>query len=178
MYTKEQRIKLVKICKVLFPEYKKVRVCKYINKGTVLFSSRTSTQFKKSWRVSITELLQFQLPQKLTLFKYGNVAFMHAVMEDLTRCDLRRESRLNYFYKELVNIKFNDVIKKLEIDEKDIPNYEPKENNMLNDILISYSSQDVGPIRIKTRDYLQYIGKDVIACFVLTIAFVLFLILK
>ena len=177
MYTKAQQTKLTKICKVLFPEYKSVKFCKYRNVGSIVFYDRTSTEFKKRWRLSLTELLQFQLPQKLALFKYGNVTFLNTVVEDLTKCDLKKQDRLDYFYRELVKIKFSDVLKQLEVDESIIPNVEPRECVLLDDMIISYSSKSVEPVRMKVSNYAKYVGKDIIACFCLTVVFTIFLML-
>jgi hypothetical protein len=181
MYTKAQQTKLIKICKVLFPEYKSVKFCKYRHVGSIIFYDRTSTQFKRRWRLSLTELLQFQLPQKLALFKYGNVTFMNVIIEDLIRCDINKHSRLTYFYDELVKIKFSDVYKQLNVEHKDIPGNVVETDvqcQLLDDMVITYSSKSEEPIRMKVTNYAQYIGRDVLACFCLTVAFVLFLILK
>ena len=181
MYTKAQETKLIKICKVLFPEYKSVKFCKYRHVGSILFYNRTSTEFKRRWRLSLTELMQFQIPQKLALFKYGNVTFMNVIIEDLIRCDINKHSRLTYFYDELVKIKFSDVYKQLNVKDEEIPGtvvISEVQYELLDDMVITYSSRSKEPVRMKVNKYAQYIGKDVLACFCLSVAFVLFFILR
>jgi hypothetical protein len=177
MYTKKQKARLIQICKVLFPEYKSVSV----GNGTVLFFNRTSREFKRRWKLSLVELLQFQLPQKLALFKYGNATFLNVIIEDLIRCDLNNQDRLEYFYKELVNTKFSDVHKQLEVEESDIHTYQRRvdtKKELLKDIVISYSAKTKNPIKINLVDYARIIGYDVISCFSLSIAFACYLILR
>lgn len=177
MYTKKQKTKLIQVCKVLFPEYKKVSV----GNGTILFFNRTSREFKRRWKLSLIELLQFQLPQKLALFKYGNATFLNVIIEDLIRCDLNNQDRLEYFYQELVQIKFSDVHKQLNVDDNEVPSYETRitsNKELLKDIVISYSSKTKNPIKIDLIDYMRIIGYDTIACFTLSIVYVCFLILS
>jgi hypothetical protein len=177
MYTKNQKARLTQICNVLFPEYKKVK----IGDSTVLFFKRTSNEFRRRWKLSLIELLQYQLPQKLALFKYGNATFLNVIVEDLIRCDINSQDRLEYFYKELVQIKFSDVHKQLEVDESDIHTYQRRVNpkkELLKDIVVSYSSKTKNPIKINLVDYAKIVGYDVISCFSLSIAFACYLILR
>jgi len=150
-----------------------MKFCTYVHVGDVIFYNRTSKEFKRRWRLSLTELLQFQLPQKLALFKYGNVTFLNAVIEDLTNCDLQKKDRLSYFYEELVKIKFEDTIKKFKLTEDIIIKTEQQECALLDDIVISYSSKSSNPIRMKISTYANAIGTDVVACICLTLVFIL-----
>jgi hypothetical protein len=182
MYTKNQKTKLTKICKVLFPEYKTVSIR---NNGNVIFRDRTSAEFKRRWKLSLVELLQFQLPQKLALFKYGNITFMNVVIEDLIRCDLNNQDRLEYFYQELVKIKFSEVYKELNVDTSLNSSHvdakivvELSNTRILDDMVITYLADPKKSERMKVYDYTRLIGYDVIACFCLTVIFTLFLTLR
>jgi hypothetical protein len=116
MLTKTDRDRLIKVCKVLFPEYKRITVDR--DRNTVLF------QKKKAWfirwffpklRLSVTEVIEFRIPKQLADFKYGNVTFINQVQEDLVRCEMNKQNKIDYFLEEITKMKYSDIYKQLKV---------------------------------------------------------------
>ena len=116
MLTKTDKNRLIKVCKVLFPEYKRITLNR--ERNTVVF------QKKKSWflglfhsklRLSVTEVIEFRIPKQLADFKYGNTTFINHVQEDLVRCEMNKLSKIDYFLEEITKLKYSDIYKQLKV---------------------------------------------------------------
>lgn len=121
MLTKTQKTTLIKVCKVLFPKYKYVTIDLFHR--IVTFSNWKYfplTFFMPKWRVTLTELVNYQIPSQMADFKYNNRTFISEIQRDLVKCDLTGEDRINYFYNEIASIKYADLYKKLDITPADV----------------------------------------------------------
>lgn len=116
MLTKFQKNKLKEVCKVLFPKYKHVSFDTISNKA--YFKANRIPIIGKlmaHWVVSLTELLEYQIPRQLAIFKWDNPDFISVVQEDLIRCDLQKEDRILYFFEEIAKVKYADIYKQLNV---------------------------------------------------------------
>ena len=109
--TKTQIRHLKGVCKILIPEYNKVRVFK---SGTVLFSRRICSN--KSIReagfssvMTAASLFETVFPKRLCMFKYNNEDFLHEVMKDLVSLRKSKKDIFEYYFDELVSLKFPEL---------------------------------------------------------------------
>jgi hypothetical protein len=116
MLTKTQKATLIKVCKVLFPKYKYVRIDPFYR-----FVTFTNCKFQMlsflfpKWRVTLTELINYRIPSQLADFKYDNKTLISVIHEDLVRCELSGDDPIVYFYNEIASIKFADFYKHLQV---------------------------------------------------------------
>jgi hypothetical protein len=108
---KTQVFHIKEICKILIPEYKKVRVFK---NGTVVFKHRNVTL--KELRLSglkkhetIDNLIDSLLPKRLCLFKYNNLQFLPEIIKDFVSVKMSERDTLGYIYNELLDLKFPEL---------------------------------------------------------------------
>lgn len=121
MLSKAHRIRLKKVCKVLFPKYKYVTI-DIINKVATFKNCKIPivSWFFPKWRVSLTELINFQIPRQLADFKYGNTTFISVIQQDLVKCNLAKQNEIDYFFVEITKIKYADLYKALNITPEDV----------------------------------------------------------
>ena len=101
--TTKQKDNLKKVCLVLFEEYSKVKIR---NNGRVIFSGRKKSNIPRRSKYNYTFLIDHFLPQRLAMFKYDNIDFLNIIIEDITSCRMRNEDVIEYYYKEIVTIKY------------------------------------------------------------------------
>lgn len=162
---KEQKNRLIKVCKVLFPKYKHVKVDTI---GQKVILRRTYipilSMFKPKWVVSISEMINYQIPKQLADFKYGNETFINVIQEDLVRCELLKESKIDYFLEEINKIKFADVYKQFDLpaESRRILVVEPEEDEY--DAIIRHYEKEKRSITLPTvsNETLFYIALLVI----------------
>lgn len=156
MLTKTEKDRLIKVCKVLFPEYKRITVDR--ERSTVLF------QKKKPWfirwfypklKLSVTEVVEFRIPKQLADFKYGNTTFINQVQEDLVRCEMNNISKIDYFLEEITKIKYSDIYKQLKVAPGFVPhspiNGPSQEDEMFEAMILLYKEREVTkPMPIKS----------------------------
>ena len=65
--------------------------------------------------MSLTELIEYQIPDQMADFKYGNKNFISVVQEDLVKCEMMKINKIDYFFDEVVKIKYADILKELRI---------------------------------------------------------------
>jgi hypothetical protein len=65
--------------------------------------------------MSLTELIEYQIPDQMADFKYGNKNFISVVQEDLLKCEMMKINKIDYFFDEVVKIKYADILKELRI---------------------------------------------------------------
>jgi hypothetical protein len=148
MLTKTDRNRLIKVCKVLFPKYKRVTV-DTTHKTVLLQTSKIwfVRWFTPKWRVSLTELIEFQIPSQMADFKYGNKTFINHVQEDLVRCEMNKQSKIDYFLEEITKIKYPDVYKQLETTPDRIITHTPvtpsEEDDVFEAMVRLYQGEEV-----------------------------------
>jgi hypothetical protein len=132
MLNKTQKNKLIKVCKVLFPKYKHVSVNVITKEVTFRKCSTPILRwFSHKWRVTLTELVKFQIPSQLADFKYGNKTFVSVIQEDLVRCDLAKANEIDYFLDEITKIKCADMYKKFNIAPVKVKTIVPTDEDLL-----------------------------------------------
>jgi len=116
MLTKTHKNRLIQVCKVLFPRYKYVKVNKLKNSVTLTNCKYSLFSWLfPSWKMSLTELIEYQIPDQMADFKYGNKNFISVVQEDLLKCEMMKINKIDYFFDEVVKIKYADILKELRI---------------------------------------------------------------
>lgn len=118
MLTKTYCKRLIKVCKVLFPRYKYIKINSV--RGIVTMRSNRVfipiiSWFLPCWKVTLTELINYQIPNQLADFKYNNKTFISVIQEELIACDLMKKNRIDYFLEEITKIKFVDIHKQLRV---------------------------------------------------------------
>jgi len=114
------QIRLFKeVCKVLIPEYRKLK----LYGDYVHFSGRVTTKqgLSDSGLTSImtlNSLFETILPKRLCIFKYNNEDFMHEVLRDLTSLKKSKKDIYEYYFNELVNLKFPELKDSVETKEE------------------------------------------------------------
>jgi hypothetical protein len=153
MLTKTEKRRLIKVCKVLFPKYKRITVDRKSN--NVLF------QEKKNWfirwffpklKLSVTEVIEFRIPKQMADFKYGNTTFINHIQEDLVRCEMNKINKIDYFLEEITKIKCSNIYRQL----KTIPNSAPITHNSVEDdvfesMILLYKEKEITkPMPVKS----------------------------
>ena len=110
--TTKQKDNLKKVCLVLFEEYSKVKIR---NNGRVIFSCRKKSNIPRRSKYNYDFLINHFLPQRLAIFKYDNIDFLNVIIEDITSCKLRNEDIIEYYYKEIVTIKYPLLFHKISL---------------------------------------------------------------
>jgi len=121
MLTKNHKIRLQKICKVLFPKYRYVKIDTRSN--IVIFKNSKFflfAIFKPQLVYSLDELIQYRIPRQFAEFLYGNEDFLSIVQENLIRCKMLNVNIIDYLYEEISKIKYSDIYKAIKIDPDSI----------------------------------------------------------
>ena len=110
MLTKTKKLRLIKVCKVLFPNHKHIKIDTFRNEVRLSKSKWFIIRLFSSKLVySLDELIQYRLPFKLADFMYGNTSFISEIQKELVRCELKKQDKIDYFYNEISRIKYADV---------------------------------------------------------------------
>lgn len=148
MLTKIEKTRLIKVCKVLFPKYKRITVDRIRN--TVLFQERREwfiRWFFPKMKLSVTEVTEFRIPKQLADFKYGNETLINLVQNDLVRCDLNKENKIDYFLEEVTKVKCSDIYKQLKVTPEFVvhkPVVETSvEDDVFNSMMLLYKEKEV-----------------------------------
>lgn len=156
MLTKTDKNRLIKVCKVLFPKYKRVTINTDRNMALLQTSKLWFIRwFMPRWRVSLTELIEFQIPSQMADFKYGNKTFINHVQEDLVRCQLNKQSKIGYFLEEVTKVKCVDIYKQLKVapgfTNKSPINTRSVEDEMFDEMILLYRNKEMTkPVKIKS----------------------------
>lgn len=150
MLSKTSKSKLIKVCKVLFPKYKYVKVNRF--KNVITFTNcriPIISWFYSKQKIGLNELIESRIPIQLADFKYNNRTFVNFVHEDLVRCTILNKSKIDYFLEEVTKIKYADVYKRLNIASSRI--IEPNElidneELLFNEMVEIYSEK---PIKVR-----------------------------
>lgn len=142
--------RLIKVCKVLFPIYKKVNIHKdfiVLNVSKVPIVS----WFTKKWKVSVTEMINYQIPNQLADFKYGNKTFINVIQEDLVRCELTQTNKIDYFLEEITKIKYSDIYKQFKVIPESAPaTYVPtEEDEVFETMMLIYKRKEKPSVPVK-----------------------------
>lgn len=157
--------RLEKVCKVLFPKYKRVTV----NDITGLVKLYTCKWwlirwFLPKWKISLNELLNYQIPKKLADFKYDNEIFINVVQSDLVQCELDGRNKIDYFLEEITKIKYADIFKSLDVTPEDVTlNHTPDdEDEMFQEMMRVYAAKE----RLKSSSTIaikpQWVSKETV----------------
>lgn len=147
MLTKQYKNKLKTVCRILFPEYKDIHISRYT--GNVIMRKHKTWLFNRlqpKIKINYPELMHYRLPLQLALFKYNNSSFISAVQEDLVRCEFNGTSPLDYIYNEISNIKYADLYKETNIQDRvfteehieQFETFSPEEEQMWDTMVSSY----------------------------------------
>jgi hypothetical protein len=107
------RERLKKVIHVLYPEYKYIKIK---NNLDAIVSKRKwwiCRLFHKKDVVEYSLLINHYIPTKFTLLKYNNSDLLSTVIEDMTAVKMRKEDVVFFFFKEIVKIKFEKVLKEV-----------------------------------------------------------------
>jgi hypothetical protein len=145
MLTKTHKTRLQKICKVLFPKYKYVKIDTHRNEATL----SNYKCFLWAWLMpkivySLDELVQYRIPLQLSDFLYGNTSFVSVIQENLVRCELSKQNKIDYFYEEISKVKYEDIYKDIKIDPSTVViSSAPETEDEMWDELIRYEQERV-----------------------------------
>jgi len=144
MLTKTYKARLIKVCKVLFPKYKYVKL-DALHRNAIFYNCRIPiiSWFTSSWKISITELIKFQIPNQLADFKYGNTRLISIVQEDLVRCDITKKNVIDYFLEEITEVKCADLYKQMKVVPKliNISESTPEEDELYSTMFEFYEQK-------------------------------------
>ena len=155
MISTEDKKRLIKVCKVLFPKYKHVSINR--NGSIVTFKQTRFPILKWFWpglKMSLTELIEFRIPKQLADFKHGNSTFINFIQEDLVRCNLNGKNKIEYFLEEITKVKYSDVYKQLNLDPGYIvpPPIRTEEDEMFDAMIQLYKGEEK-TISVKPKSY-------------------------
>lgn len=161
------RRKLTQVCKVLFPEYTKVRVTR---KGDVILKGRTNKEIVRKQRYSHDYLIDFLLISRFTIFKYNNKDFLGEVFAQVTSAHLNNVNTVDFIFTGLVNLKLPQEKDNPFLSSCHVSFFEAKEDN--HDFYVFNSEQQIRSLKrlwCKTIDHPLYyyaIGTVIILSYV------------
>jgi len=160
MLSRESKSKLIKVCKVLFADYKYVKISN--KKNIAIFSNckiPIISWFYSKWRISLTELLNFRIPLQLSDFKYNNRTFINFIQDDLVRCEVLGKNKIDYFLDEITKIKYSNLYKQLQVQPNSFENKEllSDEELLFNEMIEVYSGSKVPIVKDRKSKFSIYI---------------------
>lgn len=114
LLSKLQKSALIKVCKVLFPEYPHMTISGdkvKFRKSNIPFIS----WFMTGWKISLSELINYRIPLQLADFKYNNKTFIGVVQNEMVQCELTNEDVIAYFFNEIASVKYADLYKQANV---------------------------------------------------------------
>jgi len=112
---KKSKDRLKKVILVLYDEYKHVKIEKNLRVVLSKYKYWLPRILHKRTKVSYELLTMHYLPKKLTMLKYDNLDFLGSVIEDVTSVRLKNEDVINYFYTEIVKIKYPHIFRQVSL---------------------------------------------------------------